>query len=378
MHSDSKICNFLVITDCTRTHPSTTNMLRGVQHFGVLSAFVHRLRTVFSFVIIFFPLFILGNAAPPGFWGAGHGSTIIPIFKNDSAAIAQVQMQRELILVDLHKNYAVVKGTYWFYNHSSKKQRIRTGYPINGENYAHGVDIVRFDDLYHLQVKINGNPTASVKLSEYDSIAKQIEEINTPNGFSQIGNWYIWEMQFEPLTTTRLEVYFIVRTPTTLTQGYGKKYANAFEYIVQTGASWKDRIMQGDIIVTLKDGLTTKDIFGVYPKNKVNHTDTQLHYRFNDLKPKAEDDLIIWYQGIPDSSIALLKPLQLFSEIEQTDTSILRQTGLKLMEKDDFDTPMPEWSWLLIGGVVLGLALSLAITGRLIYLLYKVIKKIFK
>jgi len=327
-------------------------------------------------IFSFLPFLANGNAAPPGFWGAGHGSTIIPLFNSDSTAISKVQMQRELIFVDLYKNYAVVKGVYWFFNHSNKQEKIRTGYPVNGENYAYGVDMVRFDDLHHIRAVANGKNILPQRLSEYMEMAKGSSEVVNPSGLTQIGNWFVWDMLFDPMTTTKLEVYFIVHTPSTLTQGYGRKEANAFEYILQTGSSWKDRIMQGNIIVSLKDGLSIDEIMGVYPLQNVSYSGQQLLYQFTNLKPKAEDDLIIWYKGDTSTSFGPMLPDVLYKQIDQTDTAILHRSGLVKLEKSDFDTPTPGWSYLLWAFGILAVLIGLSIIAGIIYIIYKFIKKI--
>lgn len=333
---------------------------------------------VYNIAFLFLPALVIANAAAPGFWDAGHGSTIIPLFKKDSAAISKVQMQREYIFVNLYKNYAVVKGTYLFYNHSNKSEKIRTGYPINGENYAYGVDIVRFDDIYHLKVIVNGLEITSQKLTDYINTTKDNTETINPEGVSQVENWYVWDMEFHPLSVTKLEAYFIVKTPSILTQGYGKKKANAFEYILQTGSAWKDKINSGTILINFKDGLCMDDINGIYPLQRVYYNENQLYYQFKNIKPTADDDLIIWYQGDTTSSIDGISPKELFGEIDNSDTAALNLSNLKLSEKADFKTPTPGWSYILwaLGIIAALVAIFFAIT--LIYLLYLGTKKIIE
>lgn len=319
------------------------------------------------------PLASFGNAAPPGFWDVGHGTTLVPLFKNDTAALRQVQMQKELIFIDLYKHYAVVKGSYWFYNHSSTTQKIRTGYPINGKYWVKNEDQVTFKDLYHLRVESNGMVIPHYKLEDYPDTTWQ-QEFSSPQILESVGNWYVWDMQFPPGMATRVDVYFIVQTPASLTQGYGRKEANAFEYIVQTGAAWTGRIMDGKIIVSLRDGLSVDQILGVRPVGRTAYAQNQLLYSISNLKPAPEDDLILWYEGSSDTSIAMLVPAELYTRINQTDTSILQLTNLTKMEKADFDTPAPEWTYWLIAIFILGL---LGCVG-LIYLIILLIKKIAK
>lgn len=331
---------------------------------------------VYTIVFYFIPFFSTANVAAPGFWGAGHGGTIIPLFKNDSSAISKVQMQREYIFVDLYKNYAVVKGTYFFYNYSGKIEKIRTGYPINGENYAYGVDIVRFEDIYHLKVVVNGIEVTPQKLSDYIDATKDTSETINPEGLSQVNNWYIWGVEFAPLSVTKLEVYFIVKTPSTLTQGYGKKEANAFEYILQTGSAWKDKIISGTILINLKDGLHADDIYGIYPLQRVYYNDHQLYYSFKNLRPSAEDDLIIWYQGDTTSTLGAISPPTLFSEIDKTDTTAINLSKFKMSDKADFDTPAPGWSYILWALGIIAALVAVSFIILILYLVYRGVKKL--
>jgi hypothetical protein len=297
-------------------------------------------------VAILFNFSAFGNMAPPGFWDAGHGSAMLPLFRSDSGAVNQVQMQQEQVWIDLYPNYAVVKGTYWFYNHSNSIQRLHAGYPVNGSNYAELIDYVRFDDLYHLRVLVNGQEVATTPL--WDSSGPRYNEVMDHPGLSEIDNWYVWEMSFAPKTVTRVEVYFLVKTPASLTRGGGRKTGNAFEYILQTGSAWRDQIEHGSLIVTLRGGLTIDDLTGIRPTNKVRYSSTQLFYSFSNLKPTAADDLIIWYEGSSDTSLVKLDPPLLYQQIDRTDTAILMATSLPVLEKNDFTTPAPIWVIIFI------------------------------
>ena len=135
--------------------------------------------------------------------------------------------------------------------------------------------------------------------------------------------------------------------------------------------------MQGNIIVNLKDGLNINKIIGTYPLQHVFFNDKQLLYHFTDLKPKAEDDLIIWYQGDTTSTFETLHPSSLYKQVDETDTSIVHRSNLTILEKTDFDTPLPGWSYILWTFGIIALLLIIFISYKLIYLIYKFIKNIF-
>lgn len=316
--------------------------------------------------------FAVANVAMPGIWSAGHGSTLTPLFAKDSAAIRWIQMNKELIVIDLYKNYAVVKGTYWFLNKSQYTQQIRTGYPINGEFSATIEDMVSFEDLLYLKVEVGGKKVIHYNLADiYDSSQTTLASNQV---LKAANNWYVWDMTFEPGTLTKVEVYFIVKTPAVLIQGYGRKEANAFEYILQTGANWSGNIMNGQIIINLKDGLKVTDINGILPSKRVYYLRDQLYYSFENLRPSPADDLIIWYQGTNDSISINLDTSQLYKSINTTDTAILHTTNLSLIERDNFDTPIPDWGYFIISFIVLVVGIFIT----LLVIIIKLIKKKLK
>ena len=306
--------------------------------------------------------FAVANVAMPGIWSAGHGSTLTPLFAKDSAAIRWIQMNKELIVIDLYKNYAVVKGTYWFLNKSQYTQQIRTGYPINGEFSATIEDMVSFEDLLYLKVEVGGKKVTHYNLADiYDSSQTTLASNQV---LKAANNWYVWDMTFEPGTLTKVVVYFVVKTPAVLIQGYGRKEANAFEYILQTGANWSGNIMNGQIIINLKDDIKVSDINGILPSKRVYYLRDQLYYSFENLRPSPADDLIIWYQGANDSISLNLDTSQLYKSIDATDTAILHNSNLALIERDNFGTSIPSWGYFIIGFIVF--IIGLIITSLLI------------
>ncbi len=327
------------------------------------------------FVVIFFTR-VGANVAPPGFWGAGHGSTLIPVFQEDSTAIKQIQMVKEWIEIDLYRNYAVVKGTYWFKNHSNQNLKLRMGYPVNGSNAALPVEEVRFDDLYHLKALINGKSVQIKPLSELinsDSLQNDGPQL-IPTALNDWEDWYVWQLESLPNETVKVEVYFIVKTSTTLIQGYGRKKGNAFEYILHTGASWKSKIVSGSVEVQLKDGLSVRDISGVNPRAGVTWADNWLMYSFSNLEPNNEDDLIIWYEGDPEDFTGDFLSDSLFQALDSRIAPKLESDEWQVLDKADFDTPLPEFVYVIVGIIVIFLLVLTGIIWAVIWIIKKVRK----
>jgi hypothetical protein len=325
-------------------------------------------------VLHLLPGVTLANAAAPGIWDAGHGATLIPVFRAEAPAIAQIQMQRELVLVDLYRNFAVVKGTYWFFNHGASTHRIHVGYPINGKVAAVGREHVTFKDLYHLRVRVAESLVPVHRLSRHPDSVLARPGVDNVDAIRDEDDWYVWTMEFPAGKPVQVEVYFIVHTPASLTEGYGRREANAFEYILHTGSAWKDSIMSGQLVVTLKDGLGIEDIRGVYPIKKTLHGGNQILYTFTSLRPSVEDDLVVWYEGSREHPAGDMKAEVLFDALDRTDLGILERKDLKVMDKSDFTTPAPGWAWAFWGVLIAGVLFWVA----LFYGLYRLVGHIRK
>src|SRR5205085_12004918 len=83
---------------------------------------------------------------------------------------------------------------------------------------------------------------------------------------SETDNWYTWENSFPPQDSTHITVYFIVNTNnTTVREGYNTDERNGFIYILETGATWKQPIREGEIKIQLMNDLELEDIEGISP-----------------------------------------------------------------------------------------------------------------
>lgn len=324
-----------------------------------------RISTLLIGLLFLFSLQAMANAAPPGFWGAGHGSTLIPVFRDEQERIGKIQMQKEEIRIDLYRNYAVVKGTYWFYNHADKVVQVHTGYPVNGEHEADVVDYVRFDDLHELRVLVEAQTVIAKPLDEW-IVPESPERI--PDERLHARNWYVWEMNLLPGVLTRVDVYFIVKTNTVLTKGYERKEANAFEYILHTGAAWKDSIQEGLITVRLQDGLLPENLRGVLPGAAIQTDGEHLYYSFSSLRPSVADDLVIWYDGNPEPYTGSFSTDELYRKVDLLEITPKAGVRLSWLNKSDFDTPVPEFVYVLGGVLFLGFVFLVMLIAGIVWL----------
>lgn len=329
-----------------------------------------------SFLLILcFAVSGLANAAQPGIRSAGGSAGFTLLFPEDSAAFKKVQMRREMVNIQLYKGFAVVKGTYWMYNHSTSAVNMKMGYPINalyasGYNESNIAEII-FDKLFELSVRVD-----SVDV-DYEKIDFELDDPDlTYLAYGEKPSWYIWTTTFPPAMETVIEVFFIVNTnDATVSKGYNKRSFNGFIYVLESGASWKPPIEEGSVRVALKEGLRFRDIHGVAPGKKylVNEKEGLMVYQFENLIPDKQDNLVITYsQRLEDFNFEeiLQKSDQYFNRIEAFSKTTIQSDSLSVME---FNSPFEigsEDAVGLIGFVLLNSGWILGGIGLLFVVLF--------
>lgn len=272
-------------------------------------------------VLVFaLPLKLYPNAAQPGIWNAGGTATFSLLFPEDSIAFKQIQMVKERIYVQLYKGFAVVKGNYWMYNATEDTIDIRVGYPINSfmESNTPNRTEVFFDSLYQLRATINGVPTDILTEADIDNSLAPYTN-----------NWYVWNNSFLPYDTTLITVWFLVNTNSAhISKGYTKEKKNGFIYLLESGATWKQPIVDGEVAIQLMDGLKIEDIWGLSPptQNLASEEKTMILRRFKDLTPTLDDNIVLTYGNRVDDfnfEQIVVNTKQYFNAIDQFSQSDL-------------------------------------------------------
>jgi len=328
------------------------------------------------FIILFsFPVHILGNAAQPGFWGAGGTGTFSLLYPEDSLQYKKIQMVKENVSIQLYLGYAVVKGKYWMYNPTSDSVTIKVGYPLNSSfnsetEFSHQFTEIRFYSLYGLRAFRNG-----------EEVIISSEAINNPNAGWENDNWYVWDNTFIPSDTTLITVYFIVNTNNTIIrEGYNKDYNNGFIYLLETGATWKQPIVEGEIRIKLMGGLSLGDIKGLSPDSLfISDVKTGiLITRFQDISPTSKNNIIITYtenldefnfQNILKNQDKLFEEIDLFSSLQINESNFIRRNF-----GDPFEVTSTNWvtstlmillfagvPFFIFSGVIMGIAILVII-----------------
>lgn len=315
------------------------------------------------------------NIAMPGYWNTGTGRTFFPFFKEDSIYFGKIQMKEELITIQLYKGFAVVKGVYKMQNLSSDNILLRVGFPINGTLDHPLVNNIMFEELYNLNVTINGSQTQAFALSEYvrlrtEKYGKVFPFPEVKNSVQSLyadnSNWYIWEANFKANEITEIVVYYILNTnDASQLEGYTKNYSNCFAYILESGEAWGKNIEKGKIILQLMDDLSEDDIEGVYPASSFNYYEGNYFiYDFENLNPINNNNIIFRYWERDEKfniETITAKADEYFSLLNSMDVNQSFKAKELSDDKNDFEVHTTASSPIvfIVGGIV--------VIGLLIY-----------
>lgn len=315
---------------------------------------------------------ILANAAQPGIWNAGGMGNFSLLYPEDSLAYKKIQMADEIVSVILYKGYAVVKGEYKMYNDTKDTIIIKTGYPLNTSFKSNNKDFHRaeimFDSLYGLKVFVNSVPV---------NLIAEKSDINT--GYLQNSNWYVWKNIFAPEDTTVITVYFIVNTNgSIIREGYSKDETNGFIYILETGSTWKQPVLKGEIRIKLEDELTIDDIRGL-KADSVFKSDVKrnfLQYKFLNISPSEQDNVIItYYEKVDDLNFdkVLSRKDILFRKADEFSGIEINSDALAVKKfNSPYEVQSTDWASLLLILSIVGIPVLIIIIITVIVIVFVV------
>jgi hypothetical protein len=326
------------------------------------------MKKILFILLIFISSLSSANIAMPGIFQTGGSGSLSLLYPEDTLELGKVAMLEERVAIDVYKGYAVVKGQYEMFNSSTDTVEIHMGYPKYSFYEGRNIDgdfSMQYDSLNALKVLLDGEETGLLMVNngEY-SYNKE--------------NWYTWNTLFTPFDTINIEVYFIMTTDMALVrEGYASKEINGVAYVLETGRYWKDSILVGDILVQLRDGIDFSDLHGVSPTKlfKINQEKKVLWYRFENLEPCEDDNLIMAFKDFDrdiDFPIPESKIKSLYTAIDET--SKINTEKLEWEEKtfpNPFNLPTP-----VVGWVFLAIVIALVMGGLLIIFLFR--RKIYR
>lgn len=238
----------------------------------------------YSISILIIATFLIANSAQPGIWNAGGSGSFQLLYPEDSIAYKKIQMKSERIFMQLYNGYAVVKGTYNFYNTTGDTLSIKVGYPVNNVfknvKSRHKLNEVRVDGLYMTRGYVN------------DSIVPLYKKPNEEND-----NWYVWNVSYPPKEITKFTVYFLVNTNNAqIINGYNRDSKNAFIYLIETGSLWKSPIEKGEFYTKIKDDFLIENLKGDAPTQlKINEEKNILQFIMTDYGKSPDNNFVLTY-----------------------------------------------------------------------------------
>jgi hypothetical protein len=196
------------------------------------------------------------------------------IMISDSTAI---KMTYEKVIVDLTLDSSFVHCYFRLHN-EGKATKIQIGYP-NMSTYTKD----------NLQNRLNSLDVweNNKRIDVVDFFAPDSIKLNTDNNSDK--PWYLWNSYFKENEIKIINISY--RLPCGIAK---KRLFCTFNYLLSTGANWKDKIDTAEIIVNLKN--FDKDfILKISPKNytKLNN---QIKWNFYEIEPTRKNDIFIFYE----------------------------------------------------------------------------------
>ena len=205
-----------------------------------------------------------------------------------------IQMVSEKVVVDLFKDSSIVTCTFNMKNFGNSKE-IEIGFPMMSfynwrDNTADVKD--KFD------VWVNDKLINKVNIYIPEELKKDVNEditaINSRLSLAENENkpWYLWKTKFAKNESVQIIVKYSLPSGVT-------KLKNYFNYLLSTGAGWKGKIIQADVIVNLKD-IPADQLIKISPAGYIK-TDKQISWTFKNLEPTTNDDILIDYELVKGS-----------------------------------------------------------------------------
>lgn len=257
-------------------------------------------------ISVFSPKTVYADVAPPEM---PPGTNLLP--GNEAT---QVRMVAETVTLDIskdpadsQKSIARTDAVFTMRNLGTAEENMQVRFPLsffNGSSDGRG----NFPEIPAIAVKVNG-ADASTKREEQPFI-------NTENGYKERDNipWALFDVTFPPNQDVTLEVVYTVN-------GYGDYPNDAFKYILETGAGWKDSIGSADIIVRLPYAASDQNFWlndsAGYGKTTEGGviSGNEIRWHFDELDPTEENNILftivspsLWESILKETAIVEKNP----------------------------------------------------------------------
>lgn len=190
----------------------------------------------------------------------------------------EIRMIYEKVTVDLTPDSSFVHCYFRLHN-EGKGTIIQIGYP----NMSIHSDIYRRNSKFApLFVSENGKKIGIINTYAPDSV-------NPGNNNNNSRPWYLWDTNFEADETKEIVVTY------SLPRGIVKNdLFYKFDYLLSTGAGWKGKIGEAEIVVNLKN--LDKDLILKITPSNFTASDKQIVWKLQNIEPTSLDDITICYE----------------------------------------------------------------------------------
>jgi tetratricopeptide (TPR) repeat protein len=266
--------------------------------------------TLLVFILIMLPpRQVQADVAPPE---TPPGANLVP--GNDST---QVRMLAETVLLTISEDpadrknaIAKTEASFTMRNLGSIEEKMKVRFPLtffNGNSDGFG----NFPEIARIVVKIGGKtiPTVNELQPYFATDGPSYEE-------REKIPWAVFDVVFPPSQDVVLEVSYTV-------SGYGYYPYEAFRYILETGAGWKDTIGVADVIVRLPYEVTNMNVGGAdadyagygSPTPGGTFRGNEVRWHFENLEPTWQDNIQIlmvtpslWESVLKEADTVLKNP----------------------------------------------------------------------
>ena len=227
-------------------------------------------------ILFIFPSSVSADVAPPS---QPPGSNPQP-----GTGSTQVQMAAETVLIDVQASapdksfgQAHVTADFTMHNQGDLAESMAVRFPIGG-----GTGFFSVQQIRDLRVKVGGKSVSTRNIKGED-----------PNGGPDQVPWAEFDVSFPPGQDVQIQVAYTL-------EASGEYPFCWFEYILSTGAAWKDAIGKADLIVRLPYPVSDQNVLFFTEDAQENSmpngtrggviSGNEIRWHYDNLEPTRDDD----------------------------------------------------------------------------------------
>ncbi len=241
-------------------------------------------------------LFCLKSSAqearlPDGMWQAGTTGRISPLDEAAESAAASIRLERELVQVDLHPGFSVVKTEFVFRNGSDSSITLLLGIPSSGHYEVEGLGRCSFYGNESPKVVVNG--------AKAETSIREIPPGNPLPVYDSVMTYryHAWMQRFGPGMTT-ITVYQTTQNHLSrLVKGERARDGNAFGYVRKGDRTWPGGATVSQMLVRLNGELYLTGIRAAMPEGAFKGNMRHLQSGKSAESSLSESNLLVWYDG---------------------------------------------------------------------------------